>query len=343
MKHRDILIVDDDPATIKALGSVLCDIGKIRVATNGKDALALARACAPDVILLDAEMPDITGFQVCETLKANRETADTAIVFVTSHSEVAFEVAALEMGASDFLSKPINRQLVLARIKTLLQVKQLTDDLRAISRIDPLTSVPNRIFFEQCLDREWTRRNRSGSPLSLLLVNIDEFTNFNNRYGFHAGDECLRTISQSLSLSCLRPADMVSRYSGDEFALLLPETDREGATHISQRLFEGIHELHQYHSRATGGPFVTVSVGIGVYDQSSRDWQLPSAASRQRDPGKEQYGPGQLVRASIAALSEVKKSGRAHARMLDIGDCDNPGKSRKLEFASAESPAVEHA
>jgi DNA-binding response OmpR family regulator len=115
--HQTILIVDDDPGTIKILGSILRDVGELRVATNGRDALRLAREVVPDLILLDAEMPDLTGFQVCETLQADRELADVPVIFVTSHGEAAFEVAGL---GKDFIAKPFNAALVLSRVKRQL-------------------------------------------------------------------------------------------------------------------------------------------------------------------------------------------------------------------------------
>ncbi|HUD24860.1 MAG TPA: response regulator [Burkholderiaceae bacterium] len=123
MTHRTILIVDDDPGTVKVLGKILRDVGDLRVATNGHDALRLAREVAPDLILLDAEMPDLTGFQVCETLRADRELADVPVIFVTSHGEAAFEVAGLGNG---FIAKPFNAAVVLASVKRHLGSVELS-------------------------------------------------------------------------------------------------------------------------------------------------------------------------------------------------------------------------
>jgi diguanylate cyclase (GGDEF)-like protein len=341
MKHHNILIVDDDPATIKVLGGVLCDLGKIRMATNGRDALRLAREATPDLVLLDAEMPDITGFQVCQRMKSDPELAEVPVIFITSHSEPAFEVAGLEMGASDFIGKPINAPLLLARVKTQLRVKDLTDELRRVSRIDPLTGLPNRSHFDQSLEREWLRARRGADPICLLLVNVDQFALYNGRYGYHAGDECLRTIGQALALACMRPADIVARFSGEEFALLLPQTDRQGAEHIARRVLGSLHTLQIPHEGSTVGGQVTVSIGVGCYDAQSGGWSVPSADWRALGGRREHACAGDLARAAIGALSFAKASGRARAALLDISACDRVHEAQILATAQAIEEALE--
>lgn len=137
--NDNILLVDDDPGTVQLLGRILSDSGNLRFATSGEDALRLARESAPDLMLLDAEMPGMSGFQVLEALKAEPALADVPVIFVTSHSEAAFEVAGFEMGAADFLAKPVSAPLVLARVKTQLRVKRMGDEFRRIATTDGLT------------------------------------------------------------------------------------------------------------------------------------------------------------------------------------------------------------
>src|SRR5580700_12049436 len=152
--HSDILLVDDDPDTIKVLRRILANSGELRFATNGADALRLAREAAPDLMLLDAEMPGFSGFQVFDALKAEPALADVAVIFVTSQSDAEITVSAFEMGAVDYITKPVNAALVLARVKTQLRVKHLTDELRRTATTDSLTGVASRRRFDESLKLE---------------------------------------------------------------------------------------------------------------------------------------------------------------------------------------------
>src|SRR5664280_2921064 len=169
--------------------------------------------------------------------KAEPALADVPVIFVTSHSEAAFEVAGFEMGAADFIAKPVSAPLVLARVKTQLRVKRMGDELRRIATTDGLTGVANRRRFDESLEREWRRARRSGDPLALLMIDIDHFKLFNDRYGHPAGDACLRSVAQALVGASLRPADLVARYGGEEFVVLLPKTPRAGAEHLARGVF----------------------------------------------------------------------------------------------------------
>ena len=334
MRHHDILIVDDDPGTIKALGALMCDLGKIRIATNGRDALRLMREFTPDLVLLDAEMPDLTGFQVCQRMKADRELAEAPVIFITSHSEPAFEVAGLEMGAADFISKPINPALLLARVRTQLRVKDLTDEMRRAARIDPLTGSPNRAHFDHTLELEWMRTRRGGEPMGVLLVNIDHFALYNHSYGYHAGDECLRTIAQALALACMRPADLVARFSGEEFALLLPQTDRHGCAHVARRLLGAMQTLQIPHEASPIADQITLSIGIGCYDADSPCWVIPSAELRAPSNERSNATAANMVKAAVTALAFAKRSGRAQAALLDIRDAGDARAARVVAVAA---------
>ena len=149
--NENILLVDDDPAMIQLLARILAGVGNLRFATSGVDALQLARESVPDLILLDAEMPGMSGFQVLDALKAEPAMADVPVIFVTSHSDAAFEVAGFEMGAADFIAKPVNGRLVRARVNAQLRVKHMADILRLISTTDSLTNVANRRRFDESL------------------------------------------------------------------------------------------------------------------------------------------------------------------------------------------------
>jgi len=315
---NDILVVDDDLGTIKVMGRILFGIGRLRVATCGEVALRLARDAVPDLILLDAEMPDMNGFEVCETLKTDPVLADVPVIFVTSHGEEALEVTGLDMGAVDFIAKPFSAPLVQARVRTQLRVKHLTDELRRISAMDPVTGVANRRHFNESLEREWLRARHRGEPLSLLLIDVDHFKLFNRRYGHAAGDACLRCVAQALQVACLHPADVVARYGGDTFALLLPQTPREGAEHMARRVLDAAEALDIPHESSTTARHVTVRIGIACYDQASTSgWDGPADA---RSP-RARCAASKLQKTAERALNTV---GRARARLLDIADVDTP-------------------
>ena len=327
--NNNILLVDDDPASIRLMASILSGLGSLRFATTGPEALRLAHELVPDLVLLDAEMPGMSGFQVCEALKAEPALADAAVIFVTSHAEADFEVAGFEIGAADFIAKPVNPALVLARVKAQLRVKQMADELRRISTVDALTGIANRRWFDRAMAREWRRARRAGEPLALLMADVDHFKLYNDRYGHPAGDDCLRAVAQALSAASQRPADLVARYGGEEFMLLLPGTSRKGAQHIAHRVLDAVERLSIPHAASPTAQHVTVSLGLACYDEESATWVQRSAGSRLNEL-QTPSDSGDLVKAADGALYAAKRGGRAQGRMLDVADVDMPALARDL-------------
>jgi diguanylate cyclase (GGDEF)-like protein len=306
----NILLVDDDPGAIQLMGRILADVGKLRFATNGKDALRLARDSAPDLILLDAEMPGMSGFELLKTLKAESSLTDVPVIFITSHNEAGFEVSALDMGAADFIAKPLKSSRVLARVRTQLRVKHMADELRRTATTDGLTGVANRRQFDVSLESEWLRAQRSGEPVSLLMIDVDHFKLYNDLYGHPQGDTCLCQVTQALRSTCRRPADLVARYGGEEFMILLPQTPRQGAKHMAQHVLDAVAALGIFHENSQTTHYVSVSVGIGCFDDASACW------------ASEVHGlcAGHLVEAADKALYSAKQAGRARAMLRDIAD-----------------------
>jgi len=330
MRNDDILLVDDDPGAIQLMGRILANVGSLRFATSGADALRLARDSLPDLVLLDTEMPGMSGFETCQALKADAALADVPVIFVTSHGDAAFEVSGFELGAADFIAKPVNPPLLLARVKTQLRFKRLADELRRIATIDGLTDVANRRRFDELLEREWRRARRSGDPIALLMIDVDHFKLFNDRYGHPAGDVCLRAVARALVGASLRPADLVARFGGEEFAVLLPQTPGRGAEHVAREILEAVGTLDIPHETSPTARHVTVSVGIACYDDQSPCWEHPSARSRAEEDGRLLRSPATLVRAADQALYSAKHAGRAQARLLDLADVDGPGLARDI-------------
>jgi diguanylate cyclase (GGDEF)-like protein len=330
MPNDDILLVDDDPGSIQLMGRILSNVASLRFATNGEDALRLARASAPDLMLLDTEMPGLSGFKTCGALKADPALADVPVIFVTSHSEPELEVSGFELGAADFIAKPVSPPLLLARVRTQLRVKHMSDELRRLATIDVLTGVANRRRFDELLEGEWQRGMRSGDPLSLLMIDVDHFKLFNDRYGHPAGDSCLRSVAQALTGTSSRPGDLVARYGGEEFAVLLPQTAREGAEHVARCILGAIEALAIAHEESATARHVTVSVGIGCYDRDSPGATPATAAFRAGEDPRPRHCPLDLVRAADEALYAAKHAGRAQARLLDIAHVDTPQLARDI-------------
>jgi diguanylate cyclase (GGDEF)-like protein len=328
--NDNILVVDDDPGAIQQMGRMLAGLGIVSFATSGEHALRIARESVPDLILLDAEMPGISGFDVCEALKADPELAKVPVIFVTSHCEPAFEVSGFEHGAADFIAKPVSQPLLQARVKTQLRIKRMSDELRRFATVDVLTEVANRRRFDETLNREWRRARRSGATMSLLMVDVDHFKLFNDRYGHPAGDACLRSVARALVGATLRPADLVARYGGEEFAVLLPHTPRAGAEHVAHGILDAVEALGIPHETSSTSRHVTVSIGISSYDQESSCW-LPTGPDSHFDTSlSASCSAPDLVRAADLALYSAKHAGRAQARLLDISDVDTPQAARDI-------------
>ncbi len=256
-----LLLVDDQPINIQALYQVFAADHQVLMATRGEQALALCVRQVPDLVLLDVEMPDLDGYEVCRRLKADPATQDIPVIFVTAHSDAEAETRGLEAGAVDFISKPINPKIVRARVRTHLMLKAQSDLLRHWVYIDGLTGVHNRRHFDERLADEWARAVRAGSPLSVLLIDVDFFKRYNDRYGHQSGDDCLRRMAAALRATLKRPGDMVARYGGEEFVCLLPDTALPGAMVLAAELGAAVRALRIDHAGSDAAAVVSVSVG----------------------------------------------------------------------------------
>jgi diguanylate cyclase (GGDEF)-like protein len=326
---NNILLVDDDPEMIKVLARVLSGCGPMRFATDGEMALRLIHESAPDLVLLDAEMPNTNGFKVCASMKAEPKLADIPVIFITSHAHTRFEIAALELGAADFITKPICEPLLMARVKTQLRIKHLTDELRRISTIDALTDISNRRRFDELLEREWQRCLRDGDSLALLMIDIDHFKLFNDHYGHPAGDDCLRSVAGLLRDACMRPADDVARIGGEEFAILLPQTTLAGAEKVARRVMAGIESLGIPHESSPTAGHVTVSAGLSYYENTGIS-RKSFATSRFDDITRVPLSPSDLVKCADQALYAAKRAGRSQAWRLDIANVHAPAQAREI-------------
>ena len=258
-----ILIIDDTPDNIHVLAKALSLEYQVQVATDGPRALQIAQRPEqqPDLILLDIMMPNMSGLEVCRRLKEQEATQHIPVVFVTALDGMTDETSGLELGAVDYISKPFHLPIVLARIRNHINLKLKTDLLERYANLDGLTNIANRRRFDEAIDKEWRRASRYGQVLSLALIDVDCFKQYNDTYGHGEGDVCLYRIARALDMVLTRPGDLLARYGGEEFAAILPSTEPEGAKTIAMRLREAVMALDIPHAGNEAAQVVTISVG----------------------------------------------------------------------------------
>ena len=275
-EKNKILIIDDLPDNIMVLYNLLCDDYQVIFATGGENGLQLAQQHRPDLILLDIMMPGIDGYEVCRRLKLLEDTRQIPVIFVTALVSVEEEARGLELGAIDYISKPISPPIVKNRIHNHLQLKRHSDllellsaelteknrQLEVLAKMDGLTGLANRRFYDDTLDIEIRRAVRNNTPLSLFFSDIDFFKSYNDHYGHLAGDDCLRSVGALLQRLFKRGGDLPDRYGGEEFAIILPGADAERARLMAEMLRSGLQEERIRHDYSAVSEFVSLSIGV---------------------------------------------------------------------------------
>lgn len=231
-----VLIVDDEPVNIQVLAACLKANFQIKVATSGKKCLELIHnGLNADLILLDIDMPEMDGYEVCHTLKANMSTASIPIIFVTAKSETYEEEKGLEIGAVDYITKPISPAIVAARVKTHVTLKLQRDKLQDMAMHDQLTGLYNRYFLLASATQKVARSKRHNYDISVLMMDIDHFKAFNDNYGHAVGDDVLKVVADCLSTE-KRTEDVLARFGGEEFVLMLDHCNVEEAELKAEKL-----------------------------------------------------------------------------------------------------------
>ena len=294
-KKDYILVVDDTPPNIHLLVTMLTRKGyDARGVGDGLVALASMHQELenelPSLILLDINMPNIDGFEVCKKLKSSEHTRGIPVIFISARDEILDKIKAFEVGGVDYITKPFQVAEVMARVEIQITLRKLRHQLQEQNKrlqqevnsrivaetllkeankkleqlvnIDGLTELANRRCFDEYLEQEWQRLAREKQPLSLIMCDIDFFKNYNDTYGHIVGDDCLRKVSHLIKHSVRRPADLVARYGGEEFVLVLPNTELEGAIEITETIRDELANLQILHEDSTVSEFVTLSMGV---------------------------------------------------------------------------------
>ena len=328
LNPSDILVVDDYLDNLRVLTAILVEQGyRVRKAINGQLALATIEVQVPDLILLDIQLPDINGYDLCRQIKANPRTHAIPILIISIHDQAEDIVRAFSEGAVDYIKKPFQPEEVIVRVKTQLMIRNLYNQLEHQNRalfeknhqlqsevehriqteeslkaanlkleklafIDGLTELGNRRYFDEQLPRIWRQMARNKQCISLILCDLDYFKIYNDTYGHPAGDICLKQVAHGINRALKRPGDAVFRYGGEEFVIILPETSLEGAIQVTKNIQLEVEQLHHLHNNFSIYKKTTLSFGI------SSQYPEPNTS------------PTSLIIQADQALYEAKMQGR---------------------------------
>lgn len=264
-----ILLVEDSATLRFAMRNYIIDAGhEPLVARSGEEALQLLENTPVDMIIMDVEMPGLNGFETTRLIREWLAGHWIPIIFVTGLNEDENYREGIEAGGDDYLIKPVSFMIIKAKIRAMEriaemrdQLHQLNSELETLSQLDSLTQIYNRRTFNELAQQQWAQAKRHQQPISALMIDVDHFKLFNDHYGHPAGDACLKKVSQAIR-SCLhRSSDILGRYGGEEFIVLLPETDAKGAMRVAQAIGEALEQLQHRHDVSPTSNYVTASIG----------------------------------------------------------------------------------
>ncbi len=288
-----VLAIDDSLDIQELLEIWLSPEGlTLHSASNAADGLRLAQVVRPDLVLLDVDLPESSGFEVCQRLKSDSATSEIPVIFLTGATHTGDKVRGLDLGAVDYVTKPFDPHELRARVRAALRTKRYQDLLSRRAQIDGLTGLRNRTYFDECLRRDLETGRKHRTPVSLVLVDIDHFKRLNDTAGHPFGDRVLQLVGELLARTTV-PGAAACRYGGEEFAVVLPGTPIDLACRYGESLRQAVAELHP---TAESGPVsVTLSGGVSCTDEWSDVIPLT---------------PGELLETADRALYVAKSTGR---------------------------------
>lgn len=291
-KKNLILIVDKHTESLRQLGELLKSLGDIVFATSGKAAHFMACHRKPDLVITKIDLGDISGLELCKRIKSHRESKECSVIVMAEAKYRDLELAALDAGCVDFIAAPFQPAVVQARVRTHIMLSRRQNLLQVLADRDGLTEVYNRRFFENQARVELKRHFRQQQALTLALLDIDHFKPYNDAYGHLQGDLCLREVAHAIGGGSRRPGEFVSRYGGEEFAVVLPNTNIQNAHKYGRWICHQVLSLAIPHGHSATVPFITISAGIATV--------IPDAGTTLEN----------LITAADSALYLAKESGR---------------------------------
>lgn len=300
-KKPTILVVDDMTTTLLLIHDLLKDTYEVKIAKSGTKALEILESPNDiDLILLDIEMPEINGYDVCKRIKNNETIKNIPIIFITGRTSQEDEEYGLNLGAIDYITKPFNKAIVKLRIKNYLDLKIKNDMLEKLSMYDGLTNIRNRRFFDETFEKTFNEIKRDKKSLAVLMIDIDFFKPYNDNYGHGQGDETLRKVAKALEKTIKRASDFVARYGGEEFVILLKDINKDGVEAVANNLLNAVRELKITHEFSKIENYVTISIGASFYNSNSDVTKL------------------ELLLKADETLYNVKNSGRNNFAILEV-------------------------
>lgn len=294
MPTEPIIIIADETLSVQAqLGETLGKGISLVSAMNQEqlDYWLDEPARLPDILLLDQAFVGQQMARFCRHWGEDPSTREISLV-VMGPDDDDLELAALSAGAVDYLRKPLNSALCRVRIEKLLKLRGDMQRLEALSVTDGLTQIRNRRYFDDFLNAEWRRSIREDGNIGLIMIDIDHFKAFNDHYGHLEGDKCLKRVAQCLREQAQRPRDLVARFGGEEFAVVLPSIHFEGMKVVAERIRQAINDMMIPNVASDTCPQVTVSMGLA--------WAEPKAGDSLTT----------LIEAADEALYAAKSAGR---------------------------------
>jgi len=282
-----VLIIDDTATNIGILSTCLQNFYHIKTAKNGKQGIKLANESPkPDIILLDIEMPEMNGYEVCKHLKSNSETSPIPIIFVTGKIAEKDEEKGFDLGAADYIAKPIRPRIVATRVKTQLTVKLQQDKLERMAMYDQLTELHNRHFLFKAAKQKISSAFRHNFPLSVMVIDIDLFKSINDSHGHPSGDAVIKAVAKTLAVE-FRGEDITARFGGEEFVVVLCNCNLENAKIKAEKIRAKIEKLKPI------GINTTVSIGLSQIDNEQESFtdlleKADQALYRAKESGRNQ-------------------------------------------------------
>lgn len=293
---KKILVVDDVPVNIQLLVTYLSVEGyDVISAKDGHDAMKAVKEHQPDLVLLDVMMPKMNGFEVCKAIKSDDATKFIPVILVTALNELEDKVKGMVSGADDFLTKPFNKLELLVRVRSLLRIKHLHDELqekvielqrtkeelRQLAITDGLTGLYNYRYFKEQLLQEVNRAQRHNLNISVVMIDIDHFKHYNDKNGHPAGDVVLKDIARLLRDN-IRNIDLAARYGGEEFSLILIETDKPPAKIVSEKIRKLVEDYGFAYENSQPEGRLTISTGVATFPEDGEDFDTLVSQADQR-------------------------------------------------------------
>lgn len=279
-KYR-ILIVDDERSNRKLLSELLSEEFDVVLAKNGSQVFQFLNGeQVIDLVLLDIMLPDMDGYEIIKRMKNNDNQKDIPVIFITVLDSAENEEKAFQLGAVDFITKPFHPSIVKLRVKNQINLIEQKQMLEEMAGIDGLTGINNRRSFDTIYQKEWQKILRYKDPLSLIMIDVDFFKNYNDFYGHGAGDAVLKEIAKAIKNQLNRPEDMVARYGGEEFVVVLPRTEKNGAMQKAEKIQKAVESLAITHEKSDCADVVTISLGGVTHEKEDGN---PEAFLKQSD------------------------------------------------------------